>query len=180
MDKTEKPQTKANCAYVGATPLEETMKTRITLLGLFLAVCIQASPTDVEHKWETGKVVDQLLSSSLAGAYAGPIGSGAIAVPLYQQANDVAIETTVFKYSEDGAIIQQATYRYGWHEVGRKALVGDRYYPPKYRVILVVNTTVRFYRDGDLFVVMDDKNRPHKFILTGAVLLPPQKDDSKK
>jgi len=86
------------------------MKTRTAALGLLLAICMLGLAKDKKHNWETAKVVDQQLSSSLAGAYAAPIGTAAIAVPIYQQANDVLLETT--------------GYRYALHEVGRKAVLG--------------------------------------------------------
>ena len=141
-------------------------------MGLLLAFCIPVLAKEKEPEWQRGKVVDQQLSSSVAGAYAAPVGTAAIAVPIYRQANDVVIETTKLQSSDDDAVVRQITYRYTWHEVGRKALIGSSYYPPKHPLILLVNSVIRFYRDGDLFVVMDSKNKPHNFIVTGMTELP--------
>lgn len=93
-----------------------------------------------EPAWESGKVVSQDLTSSKAGVYAAPIGTAAIAVPIYRRSNRVVIET-------DTQILE-------WVEVGQRAL------------ILPVHGTVEFYRDGDWFIVLDTKNKKHKFALT--------------
>jgi len=96
------------------------------------------------HVWETAKVISQNLGSERAGAYAAPIGNGAVAIPLYRQWNSVAVETD--------------QYIYQWQEAR-----GSR------PVILPVNDKIMFYRDGDWFVVLDSKNKKHKFGLVGAI-----------
>ena len=86
-------------------------------------------------------MLSQGLGSEAAGAYASPMGRGAIAVPLYRRSNIVTVET--------------ADYRYQWAEVGRKL------------VILPVNGEVRFYRDGKFFIVLDMEKKKHKFAVIG-------------
>jgi tetratricopeptide (TPR) repeat protein len=92
-----------------------------------------------QHNWERGKVIAQDLSSSRAGTYAGPIGTATVAVPIYRRSNTVVIETD--------------NYRYEWSEVGRSL------------VVLPVNGFVDFYRDGNWFIVLDSKQKKHKFTL---------------
>jgi hypothetical protein len=67
------------------------------------------------------------------------MGPGVIAVPVYRNWNRVVLETDRFRY-ELG-------------EVGQKHL------------ILPVSGKVKFYRDGDWFIMLDSKNKKHKFSL---------------
>jgi hypothetical protein len=94
-----------------------------------------------EHIWEHGVVVSQNLSSSPAGTYAAPVGTATVAVPIYRRSNVVVVDTDV--------------YRYQWSEVGRKP------------VILPVNGSIEFYREGNWFIVLDSKHKRHKFALVG-------------
>lgn len=114
------------------------MKTAAVFLTL--AVTLLA---EKPHAGETAKVISQNLGSEQAGAYAAPIGGGAVAVPLYRRWNVVVVETE--------------QYRYEWHEQGRSA------------IILTLNDDVRFYRDGNWFIVLDSNNKKHKFALTSSV-----------
>ena len=97
-----------------------------------------------QRNWEQATVISQDLDSQRSGAYATPIGNGTIAVPLYKRSNTVVVETD--------------HYRYQWSEVGRKV------------IILPVNGKVQFYRDGNWFIVMDSKNKKHKFALVGETV----------
>lgn len=101
------------------------------------------SAADKNIAWETGMVISQDLNSQQAGTYAAPMGNARVAVPLYRRSNTVVIETE--------------QYRYQWQEQGRNA------------IILPVNDTVKFYRDGNWFIVLDTKNKKHKFGLMGQV-----------
>jgi hypothetical protein len=89
-----------------------------------------------------------LLAASLYGAKKEPNwehgkvlwqdrGTAAVAFPLYRQYNSVRIET--------------GGYIYGWSEVGRKTIA------------LSVGEEIRFYRDGDLFIILDTNQKKHKF-----------------
>ena len=93
--------------------------------------------------WEQAHVISQDVSSQRNGVYAARIGTGVAAIPLYGRSNIVTVETK--------------DYRYQWAESGRNT------------IILTVNDDVLFYRDGDWFVVLDNKNRKHKFSLVGVV-----------
>lgn len=94
------------------------MKTATALATLLLAASLSA---EKHHDWEKGKVMD--LSSSSAGTYAAPIGTGTMTVPIYRTSNFVVVESR--------------GYHMQWREFGRGA------------VILTVQGSVDFYRDGE-------------------------------
>ena len=111
---------------------------------VFLSIC--AFSDEKEHKTEHAKVISQNLSSSAAGMYNAPIGNSTVAVPIYRRSNVVVVETD--------------DYRFEWSESGNKMLV------------LPVNGSVDFYRDGDWFIVLDSKHKKHKFALVGMTAKP--------
>lgn len=113
-----------------------------TVLVLLIAmVPIVAFSRDKEHEVEHAKVISQSMNSSQAGTYNAPIGSATVAVPLYRRSNVVVVETN--------------DYRFEWSESGNKPIV------------LPVNGTIDFYRDGDWFIVLDSHHKKHKFGLVG-------------
>lgn len=114
------------------------MKSLAALLPLLL--CISAF-SEKEHEIEHGIVISQNLNSSPAGTYNAPIGTATVAVPIYRRSNIVVIETE--------------EYRMQWTEAGTKP------------IILPVNGSIEFYRDGDWFIVLDSKHKKHKFGLAG-------------
>jgi len=50
-------------------------------------------------------------------------------------------------------VVETARYRLTWAEVGKE------------QVIFPVNRTIRFYQDGNWFIVLDSKHKKHKFAL---------------
>ena len=90
--------------------------------------------------WETGKVISQNQGSERSGAIAAPISNTVVAVPIDRNCNAVVIETE--------------KYIYQWSEVGNR------------RIILPVNGTTAFYRDGSYFIVLDNQGKKHKFVVT--------------
>ena len=94
-----------------------------------------------QHNWETATVISQDVTTYNAGAVAMPLGTGVAAVPIRRRSNIVVVET--------------ATERLTWSEAGKNT------------VILPVNGSVRFYRDGDWYIVLDSKDKKHKFGLIG-------------
>ena len=118
----------------------------LVLIGI-VALTISAPSAflaEKQHNWERGKVISQERGSDRAGAAAAPIGTMVVAVPIYRNWNTVVIETE--------------KYRYSWNEVGNK------------HIILPVNGEIQFYRDGDYFIVLDTKNKKHKFALIGMTV----------
>ncbi|MGO9240655.1 MAG: hypothetical protein ACLQBJ_07565 [Bryobacteraceae bacterium] len=105
-------------------------------------ICAAEKP----HNWQRAKVIYQKVGSYQAGAYAAPIGTAAIAVPIYRRSNVVVVETD--------------TDRLEWSEAGRST------------VILPVNGYIQFYRDGNWFIVVDSNKKKHKFALVGMTVKP--------
>ncbi|MGD0199144.1 MAG: hypothetical protein ABSD27_00180 [Bryobacteraceae bacterium] len=112
------------------------------LLLCFAAASICAA--EKKYNWERARVLSQNMHSSPVGAYAAPIGNATIAVPIYRRSNYVVVETD--------------THRLEWSEVGSSA------------IILPVNGSIEFYRDGNWFIVLDSKKKKHKFALVGMTL----------
>lgn len=118
------------------------MKTRaIGTMVLLVASSTLGRPVVIPH-WEFGKATVQQIGSDRAGAYVAPLGAGAVAIPLNRAWSVVTVEA--------------GDYRYLWVEEN-----------PRYPHVFVINESFRFYRDGDLFVVMDQRGK-HTFRLTGA------------
>ena len=103
---------------------------------------------------EHAKVISQNLSSSPGGTYNAPIGNSTIAVPIYRKRNVVVLETNEYLYelSESGGNM----------------------------LILPVNGSIEFYRDGDWFVLLDSKHKKHKFALVGMTTKVPSPTEKKE
>jgi len=114
-------------------------KLGVVLPLVFLSV--YAFSDEKQHTTEHATVISQSLSSSAAGTYNAPIGNATVAVPIYRKSNIVVVETD--------------DYRFEWSESGNK------------NIILPVNGSIEFYRDGDWFIVLDSKHKKHKFALIG-------------
>lgn len=116
-----------------------------TLLVLGISISAMA---EKPHQWETATVISQNLGSNPVGAYSGPVGTGQVAAPINLRSNIVVVDT--------------GNYRYTWQEFTRS---------PNWHhfLVLTVNDQVKFYRDGQWFVVLDNQNKKHKFGLIGAV-----------
>jgi hypothetical protein len=111
-------------------------------LVLLFAACGYAA-TKPSPALEHGVVISQDITTTRNGVYAAPIGTAAIAVPIYGRSNVVVVDT--------------GSTRYTWSEATRRGTI-----------ILTVNAQVEFYRDGDWFVVLDSKGGKHRFALIGA------------
>lgn len=121
-----------------------SLKVAFSLLMMTTSVCLMAENS---HQWETATVVSQILGSNRAGVYVGPLGAGSIAAPINIRSNMVVVETEQYRYRW-----QEFTRSPNWHHF----------------IVLTVNDEVKFYRDGQWFVVLDNQNKKHKFTLIGA------------
>jgi hypothetical protein len=99
------------------------------------------------HQWETATVISQNLGSRPAGIYSGPAGEGQAVIPINLRSNIVVVETGAYRYTW-----QEFTRSPNWHHF----------------VVLTVNDDVKFYRDGQWFMVLDSQGKKHKFTLIGA------------
>lgn len=111
------------------------------------ALCL-ALPALAEHPpFQTAKVISQDIGVADAGYAVVPVGTGLAAGRLGRKENIVVVET-------EG-------HRYTWQELTRAPNI-HRF------IVLTVNDTVSYYRDGDKFVVLDSKNKEHKFSVIHA------------
>ncbi len=104
---------------------------------VLLLLCCLPAVAKTAPLFETAKVISQDLSTQERGYAAMPMGTGIMGVPIMRRSNIVVVET--------------ATQRITWVEAGRNT------------IILPVHGTIEFYRDGNWFVVLDAKNKKHKF-----------------
>lgn len=95
---------------------------------------------------ETARVIWQQIGSSAAGAIAMPVGMATIAAPIYHINNTVIVETT--------------NERMTWYELARRG-----------SLVLAVNGTVEFQREGNAFIVLDSHGNKHKFGMIHLELL---------
>lgn len=114
---------------------------------LVIAPWLSAAKTK-EFALEAGVVVAQNISRDSGGAYAGPIGTGVLAIPIYRTTNRVTIRTKAYVYE--------------WIEVSRGRFL-----------ILPVNGIVDFHRENGYFCVFDARRKKHKFALLGMRALIP-------
>ena len=120
----------------------------LRLFAVIAVVVLLASTlafAEKERAWEMAKVVSQDLRTHTGAAYGGPFGPGPMIVPV--------------AYTTNIAVVETKDYRYTWSEHSKK------------KVVLPVHGTIRFYRDGDYFVVLDTNGKKHKFGLLKAVAL---------
>ena len=126
-----------------------------------------AAHAEKKPQWEVAEVISQDLGSQTAGAYAAPIGNGAIAVPIREATNVIVIETSQYRYSLcepnlGGPII----FRRSWSSSP---------------LVLPVHETVQFYRDGSWFVFVDSNGKKHRFnVVAAKSLTTPQHSDLPK
>jgi hypothetical protein len=113
------------------------VKFKAVIFALALAAGVAQAKEPV---WHTARVLAQNYESSPSGAYyAGPLGAGVIGVPIMRQSNVVDLSTDQYTMR----LIEN---------------IGTHGY-----IVLPVNAEVRFYRDGNKFVIVDDGGKKHKF-----------------
>ena len=117
----------------------------LAVLSLLLLIVSTLALAEKERAWETARVISQDLRTHTGAAYGGPFGPGPMVVPVAYTTNIVVVETK--------------DYRYTWSEHSKK------------KVVVPVRGMIRFYRDGDYFVVLDTNGKKHKFALLKAVAL---------
>ncbi len=125
-------------------------KTRLISRGVLIALLFAVLASAKKPiPWETGRVVSQDISSETVGAHPAPYFG--VGTP----------RTVLDSTATNKVVVDVGTIRYTWNE---RFVV--------YPVILTVNTDIQFYRDNDLFVVMDAKKKAHRFSLVGMTKLP--------
>jgi len=102
-------------------------------------VCCVPTLAKTESELQTAKVISQDIEANNRGAAAMPVGTMVVAVPIVRRSNRVVVET--------------GNQRLTWAEAGNGKNV----------LVLPVNGTIHFYRDGNWFVVVDSQHKKHKF-----------------
>ena len=123
------------------------------LSAVVLIAALATAKTPIQ--WETGVVVFQNLGSQTVGAVVAPVGTAIVGAPIRENTNVVVIDT--------------AHYRYTLTEPNLGGPILFRRSYSSNALILPVNGTVQFYRDGDWFIFMDSKHKKHRFSMAGMV-----------
>jgi hypothetical protein len=102
------------------------------------------------HPWETATVISQTIGRSPMGECSGQAG---VAAPTNRKSNTVVVDA--------------GRYRYSWQEVTGD-LDGHDF------IVLtghdgIAHDQIKFYREGQWFVVLDNQGEKHKFCLLHAM-----------
>jgi hypothetical protein len=117
---------------------------RISVKRYLLLIALAASPLCAEQKpTKPAKVIYQDIGSENRGTAVLPLAGGIAGVPITRSTNIVMIETK--------------TYRVTMVEDARKNFI-----------VLPVNGTVQFYEEKERIIILDSKNKKHKFVVTHA------------
>jgi hypothetical protein len=117
----------------------------LKLFSVLLLLVSTLAFAEKQRDWEMAKVVSQDLRTHAGAAYVGPYGPGLMVVPMTYTTNVVVVETR--------------DYQYTWYELSKQ------------KVVLPVHGSIRFYRDGNKFIVLDTAGKKHKFSPQRAIAL---------
>ncbi len=123
------------------------------VFGLFILIASAVVVAEESHQWETATVISQTIGSSPMGECTGQVGSGAVAAPTNRKSNTVVVDAGRYRYSW-----QELTGGSDWHQF--IVLTGHDH---------IAHEQVKFYRDDQWFVVLDDQGEKHKFCLLHAI-----------
>lgn len=113
---------------------------RIIIRALLALAILAAVPGfAAAPQWQHGTVLGQETQSVYSGSYEAWVHGVYVNVPTYRNINTLTVETECYRY-----VWQEAPMFHG-------------------NVILPINGTVNFYQDGSSFIIIDIKNRKHKF-----------------
>jgi hypothetical protein len=119
------------------------MRQSAVILFTLLALSPYALPEKKKIVMEKAKVISQESGSERSGVIGRPIDGMVVAEPIYKNWNKTVIETEQAKYE--------------LNELGNNWLV------------LPAKGVIEFYRDGDLLIILDNKNKKHKFAVVGMM-----------
>jgi len=123
------------------------------VFGLVMLIASAVMVAEESHQWETATVISQTIGSSPMGDCSGQVGSGAVAARTNRKSNTVVVDTGRYRYS-----LQELIGGSDWHQF--IVLTGHDH---------VAHEQVKFYRDGQSFVVLDNQGETHKFCLLHAI-----------
>jgi len=127
---------------------------KLAVTGLMLIICMPIWAKEQQHEWYYGTVVNQQMTANYRGTYStanvniypNAANGRAMSIPIYARQNTVVVDSF--------------GHRLVWQEKGRRA------------VVFTIGGSVRFYQDGNYFVVLDANGKKHKFVMMSDTLLP--------
>ena len=117
---------------------------RLLAIALLIALSVPATAKKKLIGPDNAMAIDQKTGADRVGWAAVLIGRGVVAGPRYQQWNVVTLDT--------------GPYRYQWEELKDSG-----------RLVFTINEQFRFWRYGNLFLVVDAEGKTHKFGLVTAL-----------
>jgi hypothetical protein len=122
------------------------------VFSLFILTTSATVMAEEPHHWETATVISQNLGGSVMGECSDQVGGGSVAAPTDRKLNTVVVDTGRYRYS-----LRELTGGSDWNHF--IVLTGHRG---------VAHDQVKFYRAGQLFVVLDNQGEKHEFCLLHA------------
>ena len=104
------------------------------------------------HQWETATVISQNIGRSVMGECRERVRGSSVAAPANHKSNTIVVDTGRQRYS-----LQELTGGSHWNHF--VVLTGHDG---------VAHEQVKFYRVGQLFVVLDNQGEKHEFCLLHA------------
>jgi hypothetical protein len=122
------------------------------VFSLFILTTSVTVMAEESHQWETATVISQNIGRSVMGECSEQFGGGSVAAPANRRSNTVVADIGRYRYS-----LQELTGGSSWNHfivlTGHDRLAHDQ---------------VKFYRVGQLFVVLDNQGEKHEFCLLHA------------
>ena len=123
------------------------------VFGLFILTLRAVAVAGESHQWETATVISQTIGFSPMGECSGQVASDPVAEPTNRKSNTVVLDTGRYRYS-----LQELTGGPDWHQF--IVLTGHDH---------IAHEQVKFYRDGQGFVVLGNQGEKHRFCLLHAI-----------
>ena len=123
------------------------------VFSLFIVTTSATAMAEEPHQWETATVISQNIGRSVMGECSDQAGGGSVAAPANRKWNTVVVDIGRYRYS-----LQELTGGSDWNHfivlTGHGGVAHDQ---------------VKFYRTGQLFVVLDNQGEKHEFCLLHAM-----------
>lgn len=117
------------------------------VFSLLLLTTSAAAIAQKSHQWETATVISQNIGRSVMGACSEQVAGASAPAPANRKSNTVVVDIGRYRYS-----LQELTSGSDWNHF--IILTGhDR----------IAHDQVKFYRDGQLFVILDNQGQKHEF-----------------
>lgn len=122
------------------------------VFSLFIVTTSATAMAEEPHQWKTATVISQNIGRSVMGECSDQVGGGSAAAPTNRKSNTVVVDIGRHRYS-----LQELT---GGSDRNHFIVLTGHYG--------VAHDQVKFYRAGQLFVVLDNQGEKHEFCLLHA------------